>query len=176
MWDDIDAALELGEYDGVVAAKLAGVLWPERLDAWVSLHPDRWEYDIDKRRRAGHPPALRLFAHEGAPEIDGIERTQYRWPGQKRSGSSGLFAAKVALEDLGFDRGVLCGIPLDKTAGRLDKLAFWPGASSFRQGFNEALPRINHRLCSMSGWTMQMLGRPTASWLRGGTKDGCPES
>lgn len=177
MWDDINAALDIGEFDGVVAAKLAGVLWPGRLDAWVSLHPERFAGDIEKRRRLGHPPALRLFAHETASEQAGVSRTSYRWPGQKRSASSGMFAAKVALEDLGFDRAVLCGVPLDKEAGRLDKLVFWPGASSFRQGFNEALPRINHRLCSMSGWTMLRLGRPTASWLKGGgIPDPGPES
>lgn len=165
LWRDVDAACEIGEFQGVVAAKRAGVLWPHEMDAWVTLHPDRLGASVAERAALGLPPVPRLFAHETAPEIPGIERTTYRFEGQKRSGSSGLFAAKVALEDLGYDRAVLCGIPLTSEEKRLDYQHLWPGASNFRQGFIEALPRINHRLRSMSGWTMQLLGQPTADWL-----------
>lgn len=176
LWDDVNAALDISEFDGVVAAKHAGVVWPGKLDAWVSLHPERFGQIIAQRKAAGFPPAPRLFGHERATPRQGLELTQYRFEGQKTSGSSGLFAAKVALEDLGYDRAVLCGIPLTKSDGRLDNVALWHGAVAiFQAGFNEALPRINHRLCSMSGWTMHLLGRPTAKWLDGGTKDGCPE-
>lgn len=175
MWDDINAALEIGEFDGVVVAKWAGVVWPGEADAWVSLHPEQFNRLISERQKRNHPPIPRLMVHETASAPQGIERIPYRFPGQERTGSSGLFAAKVALEDLGYDRAVLCGIPLEKEAGRLDDVHFWPGATIFQVGFKEALPRINHRLCSMSGWTMHLLGKPTANWLNGGAKDGCPE-
>lgn len=167
VWRDVDAACEIGEFHGVVAAKRAGVLWPHDLDAWVSLHPDQWRRDIAERERLGFSPAPLLFQHEASADTAGAKQVPYKFKGQRRSGSSGLFAARVALEVLGFDRGVLCGIPLDLREGKLDKGPVWPGASSFRQGFIEALPRINHRLRSMSGWTMQTLGRPTAEWIGG---------
>jgi hypothetical protein len=89
---------------------------------------------------------------------------EYKWPDQKRSGSSGLFACRVALS-LGFDRLVLCGIPLDRDAGRIDGKQVWNGASSFKQGFLEAMPHLKDTARSMSGWTATHLGTPTPEWL-----------
>lgn len=160
--DDIDRALDLGDFDGVVAAKHAGIEWSSELDAWVSLHPDRFGSLIAERAKRGYPPSKRLFGH--IPMENVCEGMPYKFNGQKRSGSSGLFACKVAIE-LGFDRLVLCGIPLEKSEGRIDGKSHWNGAGSFRQGFLEAVPALAGRARSMSGWTAIMLGAPTSEWF-----------
>lgn len=89
---------------------------------------------------------------------------EYRWKDQATSGSSGLFAVRVALE-LGFDRIVLCGVPMQKEQGRLDGIVRWSGAEAFKKGWQQALPHLRDTTRSMSGWTKQLLGAPTAEWL-----------
>ncbi len=154
--------MALSEYEGVVAAKHAGIEWTGELDAWVSLHPDRFSDLIAERASKGSPPAERHFAHQAWPSV--CEATPYKFEGQTKSGSSGLFACKVAI-DLGFDRLVLCGIPLLKDQGRIDGKSHWNGETAFRQGFLQARPALAGRARSMSGWTQTILGTPTTEWL-----------
>lgn len=167
MWDDVERALDLTEFDGVVAAKGVGEVWPGHLDAWVTLHPEKIRKSIDARSRAGYPRCLRVFAHK----TDAHSRryvtdpVPYKFDSQNNSGSSGLFAVKVALEHLGFDRVVLCGMPLDRSQGRLDGLDLWHGSNTFEKGFRESFPLIKDRVRSMSGVTKQLLGEPTVQWL-----------
>lgn len=160
---DLRAALELSEFEGVVACKGAGLEWRGNLDAWVSLHPDRLPRDIAWRRELGYPDAARTYGHIAAPGAS--HHTEYKFPKQKTSGSSGLFGIKVALIDLGFDRVVLCGIPLMREEGRIDGKVRWSGAEAFKKGWHEALPHLENRVRSMSGWTKQLLGSPTPEWL-----------
>jgi hypothetical protein len=166
VWDEVEAVLEMAEFHGVVAAKGAGLHWKGKLDSWVSLHPDRFAKDVSLRLKFGYPAAHEIVGHEGCG-VKGLTATRpYKFAGQKHSGSSGLFALKRAIE-LGFDRIVLCGIPLLREAGKLDSGRSWAGATSFYQGFEEAMPHIRHVARSMSGRTKTLLGYPTAEWLNG---------
>lgn len=165
LWEDIEAALDLGEFDGVVAAKVAGLYWPGKLDSWVSLHPERFAKDVPERIKFGYPAAGEIVGHENV-RISGVKQSPYKFEGQRRSASSGIFAVKRAFE-LGYERVVLCGIPLDKTAGKIDIGRVWQGAESFRQGFEEAMPHLKDRVRSMSGWTRMKLGAPSSEWLCG---------
>lgn len=158
VWDDVEAALQLGEYAGVVGANLIGVIWPGRFDAWVSLHPDKLKRPwVERRRRSGLP------AHH---RVVGLGDTPHRFAGQTEPGSSGLFALKVALDDLGFDRAVLCGVPLAPTA-HFNIARPWSAATQYRAGWEQALPHIMSRARSMSGWTADLLGRPPADFFNG---------
>ena len=161
--DDLERALDLGEFDCVIACKGAGLIWSGSLAAWVSLHPERLPGDIARRQARGFPPAERTYGHKPVPGVS--HHMNYRWPDQKTSGSSGLFALRVAIEEFGCDRNVLCGIPLDKSLGRVDGLSHWPGAMAFKRGWEETLPIIRDKARSMSGWTRNLLGEPTTSWL-----------
>jgi hypothetical protein len=165
---DVEAALDISEFDGVVAAKRAGVYWPGKLDAWVSLHPERIEKDKKDRAALGFPSASRIFVHDAnsLQKKHVTDIVEYKFPLQRVSGSSGLFAVKVA-QLLGFERLVLCGIPLDKSFGKLDAGSKWVAADAFRQGFEQALPTIAQFTRSMSGYTERRLGRPTPQWLEG---------
>lgn len=165
LMDDANAALDLAPVDGIVAVKGAGAVWPGDLDAWVGLHPEMMLEDMRLRAFRGYPPAKLVYVHDKAsldsPKFD--RRIDYLFPGQTKSGSSGLFGIKVALE-LGFDRVVLCGVPLVREAGKIDKGEIWHGADSFKAGWKQALPHIAPFVRSMSGWTRELLGAPDAAF------------
>ena len=192
VWEDIEAALDLGEFQGVVACNDVGCVWPGRLDGWVSLHAAKLPGWMQARERNGLTPAARVAGHLGDgkqyPATNARPRkvreyVDHRFPGQSRSGSSGLFAAKYALEDLGFDRGVLCGIPMEMSQAHFFNSHPWNGAKSHVAGWLKKpwsppqkgqkaeppipLPAIKGRLRSMSGWTRELLGSPTRKFIAG---------
>lgn len=167
-----DLAAYRGPVDGVVACNDAGAEWPGELDAWVSLHPRHWTVKLrvagvlqeawkTKRAERGYPPARAYYAHQSArpPVPDDVTVTDYRFPGQDKSGSSGLFAAKVALVDLGFDRAVLCGIPLTETPHFYGGEP-WRSAEAYRRQWLTVPEEYRDRMRSMSGWTAVLLGKP----------------
>jgi hypothetical protein len=174
LFEDIDRyrAEHGGHYDGVVACNDAGTVWPETLDAWVSLHC-RYFVQKDwrkKRAEAGYPEALRHYGHLQAfrgslGEKAGLTRdliaTDYLFPGQDKSGSSGLFAAKVALIDLGFDRAVLCGVPMSNGPHFWDaEKKPWAPNEGFRRQWLTVPQEYRDRMTSMSGWSRVLLGAP----------------
>lgn len=164
---DIDAVLKMANFEVVVAAKGAGLVWPFELNGWVSLHPDRMQKDRDERDRNGYPVADVHFGHQRKENCEGIDVWyDYKFEGQLRSGSSGLFAVKVALEYFHCDQVVMCGIPLLRDEGRIDGKETWNGASSFHKGFEEAMPAFKDRVRSMGGWTALRVGLPTTTWLK----------
>lgn len=83
--------------DLIVGTNDAGVIYPGRLDAWATLHHERFaEW---RRRRAGNQD-YRAFIHAPLVGVE-AEIAPDRW-----AGSSGLYAAQVALSHLGA-RGVV---------------------------------------------------------------------
>lgn len=169
VWADVEAALDLGEFDGVVSCNDITAAWPGRIDACASLHASSWRRWIAQRDRNGYPRPDRIIGHEGSGCDDELLTglTDYRFPGQTHSGSSGLFALKVALIDLGFDRAVLCGVPMTTEARHFFDSRAWNGALAHRKGWNEAMPQIKDRARSMGGWTREQLGIPGADWISG---------
>lgn len=165
-----DIARYDGPIDGVVACNEAGTVWSGRLDAWVTLHPTyftsrQW---LDARALRGFHPAQRLFTldvdHVGV--FPDVEKTSIAFPGEdpSQSGSSGLFAAKVALIDLGFDRAVLCGIPMTASPHFSGRDTWCGGDRSPVHGFRRAWEHLKqpyrNRIRSMSGWTRLKFGAP----------------
>lgn len=169
--DDLDAYA--GPIDGVVACNDAGTIYPGPLDAWVSLHARYFESKnwLAERERAGFEPARRLIGHhEAIPSIElhcpdlakKIVAKHYCFPGHARSGSSGLFAAKVALVDLKFDIAVLCGIPLTATPHFFDPPSKpWNPAIQYRSEWMNVPKEWRDKMRSMSGWTSVLLGPPS---------------
>lgn len=163
IWADVEAALELGEFDGVVGCNDVGIVWPGVMDAWVSLHGNNLKAWAHQRQTKGHPPHAALYGHTEAAAVTHV--TPYKFPGQDHSGSSGLFALKVALIDLGFDRAVLCGVPMIAEHNHFFDPRAWDGARHHQIAWRECLAQIKDRARSMSGWTSELLGRPDAAWL-----------
>ncbi len=167
--EDWIAALALGHFDFVVACNDVGAIWPGRLDAWVTLHPEKLAGWREQRRANGYADAARYFVHgDYLPEW--TELVEFRFPGQGDSGSSGLFAAKAALIDLGADRAVLAGIPLVRTSHFFDAVQ-WEAAGGYRAVFEGLRPEYRARMRSMSGWTAHFFGLPTTEWLATGSLD-----
>ena len=156
-----DVAAYKGPYHGVVACNDAGIWWPGPLDAWVSIHPER--FHLWETGRKG-PTAQRLVGQRSidrhyAVALDLI--TEPVFPGQASSdfGSSGLYAAKVALHDLKFDLAVLCGIPLSITPHFYGGKP-WAYAETYRDIWKRIPTLYRERMRSMSGWTREFLGAP----------------
>jgi hypothetical protein len=160
-----DITLYTGPVHGVVACNDAGTVWPYELDAWVSLHgryfmQKNW---LETRDIKGYSPAKRLYVHTSArrPIPDAAIETNFNFDGCSKSGSSGLFAAKVALQDLGFDNVVLCGIPLTPTPHFFDTEPWREeSALNFRKTWLAIPPEFKSRIKSMSGWTRETFGEP----------------
>lgn len=164
IWTDAADALELGRYDLTIAINDIGARWSDPIDIWCSLHPDKlagWRAD---RARAGYPPASRHIAHQAGEGIEGLE---YRFPGQPSSGSSGLFAVNIAMDE-GCDRIVLAGVPMTAEAGHVaDGRLFAKECSVYLPAWQWALPILRGKVKSISGWTADNLGKPDAEWLNG---------
>jgi len=113
----------------------------------------------DQRLRAGLPPPGQVWFHRAAYK-------EFLLPHQfteEWGGSSGLLATKVALE-LGCDRIVLCGVPMESTPHFHIPLPL-KGAGRYRRAWVERVGQLTGKVRSMSGWTAQFLGEPDEVWL-----------
>lgn len=172
VWDDAAAALDLGKPDIVVACNDISARWAGPVDYMVTLHPEKLLGWQDERRRRGYSEPAFVVSHEkpegfeagrAYPRVDFA--VDYRWPGMEGSGSSGLFAVKVALTAA--DRVILAGVPMDPAAAHFFHPARWAEWESFTDAWHRAMPFIKDRVRSMGGWTADLLGRPTTEWLAG---------
>jgi hypothetical protein len=154
-------ALELFQPDLIIACNHAARDEPGRVDHWVSMHPDLFPKWIGARRAAGRPEAGRYWhpRHRPCPvPATAIEN----W-----GGSSGLLCVAVAYE-LGVGRIVLAGVPMLKTARHYDDDRHWLEARQYWPAWERWAPRMQGRVRSLSGWTADLLGRPTREWLADG--------
>jgi len=170
VWDDVKRAREFCEFDAIFCVKLAGVHWPAKFRTWVTLHPEFMDKYEAERRALGLPNGYEIVApltsevgmHGKKGNIH--RRISYRWPGMSSSASSGIYAAKVALDD-GFDRLVMAGIPMTKETGHFTRGKVWAQRDCFLPGLKKSIPYLQGKCKSMSGYTMELLGAPTAEWL-----------
>lgn len=164
VWDDVAASEALlGEawWDIVVACNDAGAAWPERLDHWVSLHPDKLEHVWKPRREGNQDYETWSNLHRGDKDPGPTDHHLENW-----GGSSGLFCVTVALE-VGADRIVVCGMPMESQP-HFHGINPWEEWSSFRQAWEDHHEEMDGRVRSMSGWTRQLLGAPSPEWLAAG--------
>jgi hypothetical protein len=170
VWDDVRAAREIGEFDATYCVKMAGIHWPETFQVWVGLHPEFMDGYEAERHKLGLPNGYEIVAplanEVGAHGKKGniTRRVTYRWDGMTASASSGIYGAKVALDD-GFDRVVLAGIPMQADSNHFTRGKSWAQRDSFMPGFELAIPHMLGKVRSMSGLTRQRLGYPDAEWL-----------
>lgn len=152
-----EAAALLNRRHLVVAANLAGIHWGGKLDAWATEHPEHLAmWRSERKGRA----AARYFVPGGLALCPWAERAADRW-----NGSSGLYAAQVALFELGATAIILCGVPMDSEAGHFVNPGAWAGTSDYRLGFEAALRECGGRVRSMGGWTSELFGTPSAAWI-----------
>jgi hypothetical protein len=171
VWEEVAAAKELCAFDAVYCVKMAGILYPKKFDVWVTLHPEWMDVYETARSTLGLPSGYEvvvpLKTELGVKEQQYSKgrRVSHRWPGMDASASSGIYGARVALED-GCERVVLAGIPMQQEAGHFTRGEPWLGCDNFLPGFEQALPFMRDTVRSMSGLTQQVLGSVTSEWLR----------
>lgn len=161
---DLLVARDLVKPDTIIAANHAGRDYQGRLDHWCTLHTELMPEWIEHRRRHGRSDAGQLWT-SNTKTIPSEHRALYRhvpsW-----NGSSGLLAVQVALE-LGYDRVILCGVPLDKTAEHYNYGGKWMDAPRYRSAWTKNLKAMQGKVKSPSGWTKRLLGEPNGEWIRG---------
>lgn len=166
--EDILIAKNLFEPDSVYACNDIGA-YVERLDVWATLHPEKLELWEAERKKRGFrrnyevvaPPPGELGEHGGKGKID--RRVSYRWKDMNSSASSGIYAAKVALDD-GY-KVVLAGVPMERMAGHFIRNREWIQRDAFTVGLEAAKPFMLGKVKSVSGLTRKIFGEPTLEWL-----------
>jgi hypothetical protein len=179
VWNDVRDAVALRKYDAVYCTKQIGVVWPGTFQVWASLHPEYMDKYEAERKSLGLPNGYEIVAplstevgmHGKKGNIS--RRVTYRWPGMTGSASSGIYAAKVALDDS--YKCVLAGVPMNKESGHFMPETknvqnqirghVWQARDSFMPGFEIAVPFLKDRVKSMSGHTRDVLGYPTLEFL-----------
>lgn len=170
VWDDLEQAREFGPFDATIAINDMLAHYGGAIDFAVSLHPEKYHLWMQERDGKGLPRPAKFVAHAGNTQegrnapfpVDIV--TDYRWPGMNASGSSGLFAVKVAIEQ-GFDRVILCGVPMDGKQSHFFDKTPWTEVQSFTEAWGVARPFIAEFTRSMSGKTRDWLGAPSLEWL-----------
>jgi hypothetical protein len=152
--DELAALRTHADVVAVYAVNDAAAEYPGDLAAFVTLHFEKLPMWLAKRRAAGLPKPREIVSHEQQPHVTRV--VDYRWPGMNASGSSGLFAAKVAIE-AGFDDVVLCGVPMDAERAHYFNGSPWHEVNGFFEAWEIALPHLRGRVRSMSGWTAKLL-------------------
>lgn len=161
MWRDYDEAASLFPDHHVGAVNEAGRDFDGPLALWCSLHPEKMPRWQRERARAGRSTDYTCVCNKAHPEAR-IDRTF----GEVWGGSSGLYICQVAILALGFDRIILCGIPMDASK-HYHGADGWDAYPRYRDAWIEATDQqeLRGRIRSMSGWTAGQLGRPDIDWL-----------
>jgi len=133
---------------------------------WVSLHPEIFQYML--------PLAHKRIVNQVSKDVHYDKRIEThsnaKWPGvdhvwkfEWKGGSSAMFAVQIGL-NMGYDRIVLCGVPMDNSP-RFTELCLVDYKHvdyAYKEGLNaweEALPQLKGRVFSQSGNTEKLLGR-----------------
>lgn len=156
VWSDLERAkaLTAGLDTIIVATNDAGWLYEGRIDAWATLHPEKFADWRERRASKGLNTDYRAFAHRSA---DGVESYPHG-----TTGSSGLFAAEVAIRELGASGAILCGVPMEREAGHIVQSGEWKMAEKYKPAWLAA-KEAGLPVRSMSGWTARLFGYPDGS-------------
>lgn len=156
-WDELARASQIQPVRHIFAVNDAAMHYPGHIDAFVTLHPEKLSGWLGARRTASLPEPASVIGH--APHELVTEVVDYQWPGQPGSGSSGLFAAKIALERTALPV-VLCGVPMQADRAHFFNDQPWDEVKQFIASWEWAASRgLLDRVRSMSGWTAELLGR-----------------
>lgn len=163
VWKELEAAKALvgDRAHVVIVTNHAGRFYEGDIDAWVTLHPELFEPWRDERAAKRLNTDYRSLVYDGRKKVADTEAYRQRW-----NGSSGLFAAQLALDAMGCGGVILCGVPLEREAGHFHAPGLWHMADHYRDGMRQAKAE-GAQVRSMSGWTADLFGRPDEEWLAG---------
>jgi len=157
LWDDVARVRPWA--GAVIAVNDAGAHYQEGVAHWVTLHPEYlpgWRF---YRRRHCYDASGQAPLCHASRDGEGVD---IHWELERYGGTSGLFAAHVALM-LGYSRVVLAGVPMDNTGHYFDP----PWARTDNEDrsigieWEQARDTIfGGRVKSLSGRTRDWLGAP----------------
>lgn len=160
--EDKLAALELFEPDMIIGCNHAARDELGRVDHWATMHPELFPLWIRQRTAAGRPLEAQLWHARHARLPAGIEST----PIDSWGGSSGMLCVRLAIH-LRCEKIVLAGVPMRKTFSHYDCKLPWFEARQYWSAWERRKAEMADRVRSLSGWTADLLGRPTREWLDG---------
>ncbi len=148
----------LGEWDAVVfACNDFAAKYPGHIDHFCTLHPEKLHKWRKARQDKGLNTDFEAHSHKRRA-LCGEVTLHTEW-----GGSSGLFCVTVARE-LGFERIVLCGVPMD-VRPHFDRPKDWTDAMHYRRHWEKRAYEFKPFARSMSGWSSEFLGKPDDTWL-----------
>ena len=162
----IESVLEPGDEWIRMAVNDAGVEHPDPLHHWVTMNNSLMRRWRPMRTQAGRQPTTWSIRIDEA--VDRLARRHVKVA--KRSlqdpwirGSSGLLGVDVAINQVGADAVILCGIPMARRLNQFTGMtscweSSWPSWQELRD-------ELEGTVRSWSGRTLAMLGEPTAEWL-----------
>jgi hypothetical protein len=155
---------------GIVACNDAIAEFPH-IVAGVTLHPENLTTWVNHRESKGYWKAP-MYTHKVTRRFNYPEAilTDYNFPGQGESLTSGIMAAKVAMIDLGYDRVVFCGVPMTDTPHFIARpdAPTWDIADHYFKRLKQMLrPEYFACMRSMSGRTRELMGAPDEEFCRG---------
>lgn len=166
VWSDLERAQAvIGDTPAIiVATNCAGWQYPGHLDAWCTLHPERFAGWRAQREAARLNTDYQAFTNVEPPAEDDDAEGEAAAPDYEclhddARGSTGLYAAKIALKRLDCDLAILCGVPMDDTGEHIHWPRPWTHAHLYRPAF-EAAQAAGLIIRSMSGWTAELFGMP----------------
>ena len=171
MWDDWEAwAMGPAPPEGwdVIAVNGAGFMYLDPIAIWCSVHGKYLTEWIEKRRETGASMDFKAYGNFGRYDERG---DVIEWNKPNGNGSSGLYAVLLALE-LGYERLVLCGVPLqgqeryDYKEDPSTVITAQTDYKHYHTGWNMHRDLLRGKVRSMSGWTRELLGAPTEEWLK----------
>lgn len=149
--EDLARIQNHGRFDHM-AVGMDAMAWDGIPDFVATNHPE----DIPEiRRRFGNGP--RIIGPEAHHGVDIVEPYS---PQRERSGSSAITGVLAGIR-MGYERIILCGIPLTGNAPEGNPY------EAFRLGWEDKKDELVGRVKSMSGWTRNLLGSPPEQWLKG---------
>lgn len=143
----------------------------EKMEGWFNYReskvesPEQWSFEIychrsERWKNTCHDVAKKDFEFNTTKYNDILN---YEIVNQKWEGSSGLYAVQNALE-LGYEKILLCGIPMD--IGRnIFRPRKWKQGDKYWNGWLNAYDTIKNNVRSPSGRTSELLGKPDMNWI-----------
>ena len=157
LFEDFRKAIEFFDNFDLMAVNMSGICF-NNVKHLASLHHERMEAFF-KAAMLDNGRHIITHSIKKSPYVEVV------WDIFNNGGSSALFAVKVGLR-LGYDKIILCGVPL--TAGRrfydYDRVSEIGDKPTFEAWKAEKLP---DKVKSMSGRTKDLLGYPTKEWANG---------
>ena len=149
--------------------------YPGKVDHWAEVDADASNWvamNLEKTHpdkvRNGHIYKHTLGEHKGFDFDWDVENSPWPMSEVMWHGSTALFAVMIALE-MGYKPIVLAGTPLDsKGHWYFDREKYGPTwtAETYQAWFEFAAGENAKYVKSMSGYTMQILGKADRKWLK----------